>query len=152
MPENEEFATSEQQNYLLKLEKENKSLVELLREAIIENEKLREKIAFYEQPFLEYNESWTWIKKIVFVVRKSEKPLLAAEILAILRQKDSLLAVNSNPVKFISVMLTEAKRKRCLIPVKGVAVRGKYYCLPEWMDENGNLVLEMSKKISWYVS
>jgi hypothetical protein len=49
--------------------------------------------------------------------------------------------------KFISPSLNSAIKSKRLIPYKLSGVRGNFYCLPEWLNEEGELMPEMRSKI-----
>jgi hypothetical protein len=118
-----------------------------LKEAISENKKLRKQL---NQPNVtkdgyEYNR--TWISKIVFMVTNADKPLRSVEIIALLLPREPVLNQKVSKEKFISPFLNSAMQYERLIPFKLKGVRGNYYCIPEWVDENGELMPEMRKKI-----
>jgi hypothetical protein len=118
-----------------------------LKEAISENKKLRKQL---NQPNVlkdgyEYNR--TWISKIVFMVTNADKPLRSVEIIALLLPREPVLNEKVSKEKFISPFLNSAMQYERLIPFKLKGVRGNYYCLPEWVDEKGELLPAMRKKI-----
>jgi len=118
-----------------------------LKEAISENKKLRKQL---NQPNVtkdEYEYNRTWISKIVFMVTNANKPLRSVEIIALLLPREPVLNQKVSKEKFISPFLNSAMQYERLIPFKLKGVRGNYYCLPEWVDEKGELLPEMRKKI-----
>ena len=118
-----------------------------LNEAISENKKLRKQL---NQPNVtkdEYEYNRTWISKIVFMVTNANKPLRSVEIIALLLPREPVLNQKVSKEKFISPFLNSAMQYERLIPFKLKGVRGNYYCLPEWVDEKGELLPEMRKKI-----
>lgn len=112
-----------------------------------ENEKLKRKLKKYETPAEHYDNSWSWISKIVFLVKQTNKPLRSAEIIEVLQKKEPILHKKASKEKFLSAFLNVAMQHGRLIPYKLKGVRGNYYCLPEWIDENGELIPEMRRKI-----
>ena len=118
-----------------------------LSEAISENKKLRKQLV---QPNVHkdgYENSRTWISKIVFMVMNANKPLRSVEIITLLLPREPVLHEKVSKEKFISPFLNSAMQYERLIPFKLKGVRGNYYCLPEWMDEESQLIPEMRKKI-----
>ena len=118
-----------------------------LKEAISENKKLRKQL---NQPNVtkdEYEYNRTWISKIVFMVTNANKPLRSVEIIALLLPREPVLNQKVSKEKFISPFLNSAMQYERLIPFKLKGVRGNYYCLPEWMDKENQLLPEMRKKI-----
>ncbi len=141
----------------IKLERLKKKLAETqkelsetknqLHEQENENIKLRLLLENYVNPKDEYNKSRTWVSKIVFIVANANKPLRSAEIIALLLRREPVLYEKESKEKFISPSLNAALKFRRLIPYKLKGVRGNYYCLPEWINDEGELLPEMRKKI-----
>jgi seryl-tRNA synthetase len=118
-----------------------------LKEAIAENKKLRKQLDQPNVPKDGYEHNRTWISKIVFMLTNANKPLRSVEIIALLLQREPVLNEKVSKEKFISPFLNSAMQYERLIPFKLKGVRGNYYCLPEWMDEENQLMPEMRKKI-----
>ncbi|HMG68614.1 MAG TPA: hypothetical protein VK588_13040 [Chitinophagaceae bacterium] len=118
-----------------------------LKEAISENKKLRRQLNQSKVPKDGYEYNRTWISKIVFIVTNADKPLRSVEIIAMLLPREPVLNEKVSKEKFISPFLNSAMQYERLIPYKLKGVRGNYYCLPEWVDEKGELLPEMRKKI-----
>ena len=133
-----------------KLEDKQKVLNEValqLKQALSENEKLKRKLSKHEKPKDEYDYSWSWISKIAFTVANANKPLRSAEIISILKVREPDLNHKASKEKFLSAFLNVAMQHQRLIPYKLKGVRGNYYCLPEWINEDSELIPEMRKKI-----
>jgi chromosome segregation ATPase len=120
---------------------------EQLKQAISENVKLKRQLRKLEQPKDEYDYGWSWISKIVFLVAQANKPLRSAEIISVLRVREPDLNQKASKEKFLSAFLNVAMQHQRLIPYKLKGVRGNYYCLPEWINEDGELLPEMRRKI-----
>ena len=118
-----------------------------LERVISENEQLRKQLNRQKKPKAGYDSSRTWISKIVFILTNSDKPLRSAEIIALLVPKEPVLNEKASKEKFISPFLNSAMRYQRLIPFKLKGVRGNYYCLPEWMNDEHELLPEMRKRI-----
>ncbi len=130
------------------LQKEVNSLKELLREAYVAIEILKERLHKYENPGDGYSKRWTMVTKLVFLVTKAGKPLRSAEIIPLLKDRQPEIVKKQDSLeKYISAFLHTAMKHGRLIPYKLKGVRGNYYCLPEWMDEDGELRLEMKEQI-----
>jgi sugar-specific transcriptional regulator TrmB len=130
------------------LQKENDSLRELLKEAIIEIENLKNRLEKHENPKDEYNKRWTMVTKIAFLISKAQKPLRSSEILQLLTSKEpTIIKKQASMEKYLSAFLNTAMKHGRLIPHKLKGVRGNYYCLPEWINEEGELLPEMTLKI-----
>ncbi len=80
------------------------------------------------------------VTKLVFLVTKAGKPLRSAEIIPLLKDRQpEIIKKQDRLEKYISAFLNTAMKHERLIPYKLKGVRGNYYCLPEWMDEDGKL-------------
>ncbi len=112
-----------------------------------ENIKLQLLLDNYVNPKDEYNKSRTWVSKIVFVIAKANKPLRSAEIIALLLRREPVLHEKESKEKFISPSLNSAIKSKRLFPYKLPGVRGNFYCLPEWVNEEGELSQEKRMKI-----
>jgi hypothetical protein len=118
-----------------------------LKEAIAENKKLRKQLDQPNIPKDGYEHNRTWISKIVFMVTNANKPLRSVEIIALLLPREPVLNEKVSKEKFISPFLNSAMQYERLIPFKLKGVRGNYYCLPEWIDEDGELLPDMRNNI-----
>jgi hypothetical protein len=131
-----------------KLQKENDNLKELLKEALLEIQNLKKRLAQHENPDDGYNKSWSVVTKIVFLITKAGKPLRSSEIIPLLQAREpSIVKKQASFEKYVSAFLNTAMKHERLIPYKLKGVRGNYYCLPEWVQETGELIPEMRKKI-----
>lgn len=141
----------------IKLEKLNDKLADLQKELKITKERLHEQenehlklrllLDHYENPKDDYKKCGTWVSKIVFIIAKENKPLRSAEIIALLLRREPMIDKKISKEKFISPSLNSAIRSQRLIPYKVKGVRGNYYCLPEWINKEGELLPEMSGKV-----
>jgi hypothetical protein len=130
------------------LQKENDSLRELLKEALIEIENLKNRLQKHENPKDEYNKRWTMVTKIAFLISKAQKPLRSSEILQLLTNREpTIIKKQASMEKYLSAFLNTAMKHGRLIPHKLKGVRGNYYCLPEWITEEGELISEMRANI-----
>ena len=118
-----------------------------LNQLFSENEKLKRQLRKYEKPKDEYDYSWSWISKIVFTVAQANKPLRSSEIISVLRVREPDLNHKVSKEKFLSAFLNVAMQHERLIPYKLKGVRGNFYCLPEWMNDNNELISEMRRTI-----
>ena len=131
-----------------KLEKENRALKELLAEALEKIKNLEKRVEKYEKPNDGYNKAWTVVTKIVFLITNADKPLRSAEIIPLLQAREpSIVNKQISLEKYVSAFLNMAVKHERLIPYKLKGVRGNFYCIPEWIDEERKLIPEMRKKI-----
>ena len=142
-----EFTIKKLRKKLDEKQKELKEVTLKLENVLSDNEKLKRRISKYEKTKDEYDYSWSWISKIAFIVAQANKPLRSAEIILVLRVREPDLNLKASKEKFISAFLNVAMQHRRLIPYKLKGVRGNYYCLPEWINDEGDLLPEMKKKI-----
>jgi hypothetical protein len=126
---------------------ELKDALDQVKNLTAENERLRRKLKKHEVPAARYDYSWSWISKIVFLVKQANIPLRSAEIISVLQKKEPALHEKVSKEKFLSAFLNVAMRHGRLVPYKLKGVRGNYYSLPEWVDQDGELIPEMRKKV-----
>ncbi len=137
-------------NLKTKLGAKQKEIDELLiriEELIAENKALKKQLIKPVKEKDNYDNSRTWISKIVYIVGKENKPLRSADIIELLLPREPALNQKVSKEKFISPFLNSAMQYERLVPFKLKGVRGNYYCLPDWVDEQGKLLPDMRKKI-----
>ena len=69
-----EFTIKKLKKKLEDKQKELENVTSQLNQVLSENEKLKRKVGKYEKPKDEYDYSWSWISKIVFIVAQAKKP------------------------------------------------------------------------------
>jgi hypothetical protein len=146
-PSNQDIKLNRLKKKLEDTEIELRKVKELLYEKENENIKLQVLLDHYVSPKDKYDESRTWVSKLVFIVAHANKPLRSADIISLLSRREPMLHEKESKEKFISPSLNAAKKFRRLIPYKLQGVRGNFYCLPEWMDQDGVLLPEMREQI-----
>ena len=95
----------------------------------------------------EYKSNWSWVSKIVFIVKQANKPLRSSEIIEELAHREPVLQTKRSKEQFVSAFLNLAMQHQRLITYKLKGVRGYYYCLPEWINGEKELLQEMRRKI-----
>jgi len=148
MAETQENTEKNTQNRAEKLEKEHFHLKELYKEALLEIQTLKDRLNKYEKPNDGYNKHWSMVTKIVFLITKADKPLRSSEIIPLLKAKEpSIVKKQDSLEKYVSAFLNTAMKHERLIPYKLKGVRGNFYCIPGWIDNEGQLIPEMRRKI-----
>ena len=97
----------------------------------------------------EYNQNWSWINKIVFVLRKTDRPLLSSEMIKLLlplEPKLQWIRSYQRPQSF-SAHLTKAVKYERVVAYKRGGGRGYQYVLPNWIDSQGQLLKKYEDKI-----
>ena len=78
-----------------------------------------------------YNLKWSWIDKIVFVVKEAGRPLLSSEIIATLADREeAVIGGKADRVKYFSAFLNTALKYGRLVAAKQKGTRGYFYSLP----------------------
>jgi hypothetical protein len=113
-----------------------KQLTEYCKELFTENEELKAKFTQNDDSAGSYQIKWHWYKKITWVLRTENKPLLSQELIVKLQQLDENFHHNTNPVGFLSAYLTNGVKRKLLSRHKQPGTRGYYYCLPHWMERD----------------
>jgi len=148
MAETSENSGNNMDNPAEKLGKENRALKELLAEALEKIKNLEKRLENYEKPNDGYNKGWTVITKIVFLIAKADKPLRSSEIIPLIQTREpSIVNKQMSLEKYLSAFLYTAVKNGRITTYKLKGTRGKFYCLPEWISEMGELVPEMRWKI-----
>lgn len=96
-----------------------------------EHDLLKEKLSRYECPNDGYRKDWTWVAKIVFVLKQSGKPLRSAEIIEILEKREEHLRVHSSKQQYFSAFINLALKAERIKREKRKGERGYYYFLTE---------------------
>ncbi len=146
-PSNQDIRLNRLKKKLEDTQIELRKVKEQLYEKENENIKLQVLLDLFEYPKEKYDESRTWVSKLVFIVTQANKPLRSTEIIELLLRREPVLHEKESKEKFISPSLNAAMKFRRLIPYKLKGVRGNFYCLPEWVNNGGELLPEMRNKI-----
>lgn len=118
---------------------------ELLTHVVGENERLKIKIPAIQQA--EYDPKWSWINKIVFVLRKVKRPLLSSEIIDFIRPHELSLQYSRTPAQALSPHIYKAVKYGRIIRYRIWGTRGFYYVLPAWVNPDGKIIEEYGDKI-----
>ena len=130
-------------NKLNKAEKEILVQHDLLKQTFLEYQLLQKNYKDLEAQLYKsngegYDRSFSWVSKIVFTLKAENKPLRSVELIAVLEKKEPILLNHHNKGKFLSAYLNTAVKYGRIIQQKIGGVRGYYYLLPEWIDEQRN--------------
>jgi hypothetical protein len=88
----------------------------------------------------DYNQSWSWVSKLVYCINSIGRPVQSGEIASFLEYADKYFKhYGSNRLNHLSVHLSKAVKYKRLIALKVSGLKAPYYCLPEWYNENGVL-------------
>lgn len=117
----------------------------LLKQLYSEYEKLKTKTNRIDQS--EYNKGWSWVNKIVFALKKINRPLLSSEIIEFMTPHEQVLKHSRYPAQAFSAHLHKAVRYGRVLAYKLGGCRGYYYILPEWADATGMILKEYENKI-----
>lgn len=81
-----------------------------------------------------YQTSFSWQQKIVFILRYQNKPLLSSEIVSFMDDFDSIFQYKRtelDKVKMLSTHLNRAVKKEVIRRFRKTGTRGYFYALPE---------------------
>lgn len=97
---------------------------------------------------MDYNTNWSWINKIVFILKKMNRPLLSSEMIAFITPYEQLLQQSRHKAQAFSAHLTKAVKYGRIRTYKLPGARGYYYVLVSWLSqEDGQLIKEYENKI-----
>lgn len=120
---NEGLAALEEK--ILLLQQENQKLK--LQMNALQKNMLSESKENWEFKNEKYDSSWTWIKKIAFVIYSAEKPLQAKNIVKNLLKIDNEFKLSANKNNKIANYLNQAVKYGRLERIKIKGDRGSYY-------------------------
>ena len=139
------------QEVIRELEQKNNLQHGLLKEVVAENQHLRKRVAELEEQLTGqlnsdgYNDTSSWISKIVFTLQQEDRPLRSTTLIGMLAKREPSLANHHNKVQYFSAFLSNAVSYNRIVKQKVKGVRGYYYLLPEWVDDQGNAKPEYRK-------
>jgi ABC-type Zn uptake system ZnuABC Zn-binding protein ZnuA len=112
------------------LEKKETQLVDLQKE-LTKLKELPEK----QNSYPNYNEDWTQVDKVVYIVKQTQKPMQMSEIFAITKQLEiNIIYRVKNPEKTVAEAVYNAVEYNYLMKYKTKGHRGFAYILPDWLD------------------
>lgn len=82
-----------------------------------------------------YDTSWTWLNKLLFVLKRADRPLQSKEILSLLESVDKSLKYFEDKQKTLSVQLSKAVKYERIKHYKLRGSGGFFFCLPEWFEK-----------------
>jgi hypothetical protein len=81
-----------------------------------------------------YDVSWTWLNKLIFILKQANKPMQSKEILKLMDSADKSLKYFDDKQKVLSVHLNKAVKYERIKHHKVRGSGGFFYCLPEWFE------------------
>lgn len=91
---------------------------------------LKEKLLGYEHPDDGYRKDWTWVAKIVFVLKKEGRPMRSSEIIEVLEKRELHLREHTSKQQYFSAFINTALKAERIVREKRKGERGYYYHLP----------------------
>jgi hypothetical protein len=143
----------EMQKTIDELQKTVAMQYDLLKKTLTENELLQQKVRQLEEQLNDkrnsdgYGSTSSWISKIVFILQHENRPLRSPELINLLEKREPALAEHYNKVQYFSAFLSNAVKYGRVIQQKLKGVRGYYYLLPGWVDEQNNIKVEYYGKM-----
>jgi hypothetical protein len=139
------------QETIRELQQKNELQHGLLKEVVAENQQLRKRVAELEEQLTAqqnsdgYSDTSSWISKIVFTLQQENRALRSSTLIEMLAKREPTLAHHHNKVQYFSAFLSNAVSYSRIVQQKVKGVRGYYYLLPEWIDDQGNVKPEYRK-------
>jgi hypothetical protein len=125
--------------------KEKDNYYSYLKSLLQENDLLKSKLPLMDGA--EYNHNWSWVTKIVYVLKKTQRPLLSSEMIDFLVPHELGLRESYYRPQAFSPHLGKAVKYRCVVTYKRGGRRGNYYVLPDWIDAHGILLKQYEERI-----
>jgi len=134
-------------------QKELASQHDLLKEVFTEREMLLRRVRELEKRENDrlnadgYQGMSSWISKIVFTLQQEDRPLRSPELISLLEKREPALAEHHNKIQYFSAFLSNAVSYGRVIQQKVKGVRGYYYLLPDWLDDQGAVLPAYRKRM-----
>jgi hypothetical protein len=94
-----------------------------------------------------YNQTWSYTKKIYFLLLKTQKPLTASQLSTLLLEIDTHFGNYRNPANVLNTYLRRMSKSKYIFGHKHTAIHNFYYCLPEWVETDNTLKTEFLNQI-----
>jgi hypothetical protein len=139
------------QETIRELEKKNELQHGLLKDVVAKNQQLLKRVAELEEKLTAqqngdgYDDTSSWISKIAFTLQQGNRPLRSTTLIELLAKREPSLANHHSKVQYFSAFLSNAVSYNRIVKQKVKGVRGYYYLLPEWVDDQGNAKPEYRK-------
>lgn len=98
-----------------------------------------------------YNEDWTWVSKIIYVLLEKNAPLRSMQMIEYFYTIDNRMRNSHDVVGYFSAFLTKAVKNERVIKIKVKGFKGYFYALPEWLV-NGKLPETYYRKMNLFVN
>lgn len=95
------------------------------------NEELQQGLATRLTPEDGYRKDWTWVRKIVFVLEQTGKPMRSPEIIEELAKREEHLRNHWNQAQYFSAFLNKAVKEERIKQEKRRGERGYYYAVKQ---------------------
>ena len=86
-----------------------------------------------------FKQDWSYPTKIHFLLELHQKPLTSEDLHRLLLKIDTHYKDYDSPRNNLSVALGRASKSGRIKKIKEPGIKLKYYALPEWFDQNGQL-------------
>ena len=103
-----------------------------------------------KQPILtweNYQESWTWNEKLLFILKMKDEPLQLGDFKATLLEREPDLSYNQELTGNISKLLSKLTKSGQLTRFKRKGQRAGYYLFPNWLNDQGEIKPEYREKM-----
>lgn len=92
-----------------------------------------------------YDSNWKGIEKVIYILRKNQKVMLSKEIMQeLLNVQPDLIQKWDKPYPATIKYITRGVNFGRIIQYNKIGSGGFTYALPEWFDEDGNLISKFS--------
>jgi hypothetical protein len=98
-----------------------------------------------------YNEDWTWVSKIIYVLLEKNAPLRSIQMIEYFVPIDERIRTSHDMVGYFSAFLTKAVKNERVVKIKVKGFKGYFYALPEWL-QNGKLRETYYRKMNLFVN
>ncbi|PKP17866.1 MAG: hypothetical protein CVU05_14710 [Bacteroidetes bacterium HGW-Bacteroidetes-21] len=135
---------------VFQLQDEVKQYEETLLQKTEEFEKLSKKYEELQKgitPVVLQSRKLSWVGRIVYALTTIDRPMQSSEIVDFIEKYDKTAFKNAtDKSKYLSSFLGNAQKFERIRQYKLKGIRGHFYALPQWFDEDGNLKREYKEK------
>lgn len=138
----EGWSTQELLTYILELREE---ITELKEESATDKAGKPPKQPLDEKKF---NSEWSYPTKIHFLLELHQKPLTSTDLDTLLLKIDSHYRLYKQPKNNLTTSISRAVKSGRIKKIKEPGIKLKYYALPGWFEQNGQLKYDYRKELN----
>lgn len=97
-----------------------------------------------------YKQEWSYPTKVVYLLTLKNTPLTSTQIYDLLTEIDDNFSHGKDPRHKINTYLYLGRKSGRIKGIKMPGIKGYFFALPQWLQENGILQEDYSKEINLF--